>query len=220
MLKAYRLSSRITIDALILRFSIPPLIRSRWTICIYFVVLLTLIVASKPAWAEDNYYQIINGSVDSVSDEYEKDRGYTIYFKFEGKQFLLDTGFYQSSFFGNLKTAGINTDELDFVILSHSHIDHTSGWKHLRKERPQLTIYVPPGQTFSYSEKLTQVEDFLQVRVAPLRMPWCWDRFLVHIMFTRWLKPMVCLSFSILIMRLENYCPGWTVCSRQARPIS
>lgn len=163
MLKANTLRSRITIETLIPRFGILLLIRSRWTVCIFFISLLTLLLASKTAWAEDNYYQIINGSVDSVSDGYDRDGGYTIYFNFEGRQFLLDTGYYQSSFFGNLETAGINTDELDYVVLSHNHVDHTSGWKHLRKQRPLLTIYVPPGQTFSYSEKLNKVEDFLKV---------------------------------------------------------
>ena len=42
--------------------------------------------------AEDNYYQIINGSLDTVNDGYVKDRGYSVYFNFEGSKFLLDAG--------------------------------------------------------------------------------------------------------------------------------
>ena len=71
-------------------------------------------------WVDDNYYQIINGTLDAVSDGYVKDRGYTVYFNFSGNRFLLDTGDSETSFVGNLKTAGVNSDDLDFVVLSSS----------------------------------------------------------------------------------------------------
>ena len=78
-------------------------------------------------WVDDNYYQIINGTLDAVSDGYAKDRGYTVYFNFGGNRFLLDTGYWildtgdsETSFVGNLKTAGVNSDDLDFVVLSSS----------------------------------------------------------------------------------------------------
>ncbi len=58
---------------------------------------------TKMSRAEDNYYQIINGTLDAVSDGYAKDRGYAIYFNFDDHKFLLDTGDNETSFVGNLK---------------------------------------------------------------------------------------------------------------------
>ncbi len=163
MLQTDRVISRVKIEALILRFGIPPVIKSWWTTHIFFVVLLILLQAPKTAWAEDNYYQIINGSLDTVSDGYAKDRGYSVYFNFEGNQFLLDTGDNEHSFVGNLKTAGISLDDLDYVVLSHSHKDHTSGWPYLRRQRPKLPIYIPPGKVFSYSAEFDVVSDLLKI---------------------------------------------------------
>ena len=115
------------------------------------------------AWPEDNYYQIINGSLDTVNDGYVKDRGYSVYFSFEGSKFLLDTGDNENNFVGNLRTAGINADDLDFVVLSHNHEDHTSGWPHLRRQRPDLPIYIPPGRVFLHTAEFDVVNDLLTI---------------------------------------------------------
>ncbi len=126
------------------------------------LVLLALLQIPVTGWAEENYYQIINGTVEAVSEDFIKDSGYAVYFNYEGKKFLLDTGNNENTLISNLDTAGISVDELDFVVLSHAHSDHTSGWPYLRRQRPQLPIYIPPGRVFSYSAKLTEVSDHLK----------------------------------------------------------
>lgn len=135
------------------------------TICSLAIVFLIALLVPRTGWAEANYFQMINGNAKAVTDNYIRDLGYAIYFDFENKQFLLDTGHSLNNFIKNLEAAGINEDEIDYVVLSHNHIDHTSGWNYLRKQRPQLAVYIPPGQVFSYSEELTEVDDFL--RMAP-----------------------------------------------------
>jgi len=127
------------------------------------LVLLALLHIPITGWAEENYYQIINGTVEAVSDDFIKDSGYAVYFNYEDKKFLLDTGNNENTLISNLNTAGISTDELDFVVLSHSHSDHTSGWPYLRRQLPQLPIYIPPGRVFSYSAKLNEVSDHLKI---------------------------------------------------------
>jgi 7,8-dihydropterin-6-yl-methyl-4-(beta-D-ribofuranosyl)aminobenzene 5'-phosphate synthase len=135
-------------------------LRNSW---VFPLVLLIFLHTPNIAWAEENYYQIINGTVEAVSEDFIKDSGYAVYFNYEGKKFLLDTGNNENTFVSNLNTAGISTDELDFVVLSHSHSDHTSGWPYLRRQRPQLPIYIPPGRVFSYSAKLNEVSDHLKI---------------------------------------------------------
>ena len=142
----------------------PLPVRKTWLMNRAFpLVLLALLHIPITVWAEENYYQIINGTVEAVSEDFIKDSGYAVYFNYEGKKFLLDTGNNEKTLISNLNTAGISTDELDFVVLSHSHSDHTSGWPYLRRQRPQLPIYIPPGRVFSYSAKLNEVSNHLKI---------------------------------------------------------
>lgn len=138
-------------------------LKRRWTASSFALILLIPFYLPNTGWAEENYYQIINGSVEAVNDNFIKDRGYSVYFSYDGKKFLLDTGDNVSSFVDNMKTAGISSEELDFVALSHSHGDHTRGWPHLRKQKPQLLIYVPTGRVFSYSAEFNVVSDYMEV---------------------------------------------------------
>ena len=101
--------------------------------------------------------------MEAVSDDFIRDSGYTVFFNYEGKKFLLDTGYNEYNLVSNLKIAGISTDDLDFVVLSHSHNDHTNGWPYLRRQRPQLPIYIPPGKVFSYSAEFNEVSDHLKL---------------------------------------------------------
>ncbi len=156
-------SSNLERDAPASRLSSFPATGNFWITNSLALVLITALLVPGAGWAEVNYFQMINGNRNAESDEYIRDLGYAVYFNFEGKQFLLDTGHSQNNFVNNLDAAGIDTGEIDFVILSHSHIDHTSGWKYLRRQRPEVVIYIPPGQVFSYSEKLTEVNDFLRM---------------------------------------------------------
>lgn len=157
-------SSKVKIGVLTPHLYFLPATKHWWSTCAFALILLIFLYVPKTGWAEENYFQIINGTRDSVSDDFIRDRGYSVYFNFEGKKFLLDTGDNEISFIGNLKTAGINTDELDYVLLSHSHKDHTRGWIYLRKQRPQLDIYIPSGGVFSHSAiKFNEVSDYLKM---------------------------------------------------------
>jgi metal-dependent hydrolase (beta-lactamase superfamily II) len=138
-------------------------LKLRWAARSFALILLIPFHLPNTGWAQENYYQIINGSVEAVNDNFINDRGYSVYFSYDGKKFLLDTGDNVSSFVDNMKTAGISSEELDFVALSHSHKDHTSGWPHLRKQRPQLPIHIPPGKVFSYSAEFNVVNDYLEI---------------------------------------------------------
>ncbi|MCP4429428.1 MAG: MBL fold metallo-hydrolase [Gammaproteobacteria bacterium] len=142
----------------------PP--STHWkSLCAFTLILLAFLHVPGTGRAEKNYFQIINGTRDAVSDDFIQDRGYTVYFNYDGKKFLLDTGNSEHSLIRNLKIAGVQTDELDFVAMSHSHKDHTSGWLYLRRQRPQLLIYIPTGRVFSYSAKFNVVSD--DVKISP-----------------------------------------------------
>lgn len=64
-----------------------------------------------------------------------------------GKRILIDTGFGETGgqesghLLHHLKQAGIKPDSIDYVILSHSHLDHTGGL--LKTESPLFqTLFI------------------------------------------------------------------------------
>ncbi|MEN6321119.1 MAG: MBL fold metallo-hydrolase [Syntrophaceae bacterium] len=73
-------------------------------------------------------------------------------------QILFDTGERSSYLFGNMNLMGIHISDIKAVVISHDHWDHTNGLWDLLKERPELDIYVCPGFSKTFSDKLASYE--------------------------------------------------------------
>ena len=130
------------------------------------LILLTLLILFGPleaARADENYYQIINDSWAAVDESFVTDRGYSVYFNYDGQRFLFDVGHKKKSFLGNMEAAGIGLDELDFVVLSHRHPDHTRGWSFLRKAQANLPIYVAAGGGFTHIPEVIEISDYTKI---------------------------------------------------------
>jgi metal-dependent hydrolase (beta-lactamase superfamily II) len=128
----------------------------------FVLFIASFLSAPKIGLAEENYFQIINGSIRAVNQDFVQDRGYAIYVSYDGKRFLMDTGIKEKNFARNLKAAEILLDDLDFVFLSHAHRDHIGGAFHIRRERPSLPVYIPPGGGFIAPEFI-EVHDHLSI---------------------------------------------------------
>ncbi len=133
--------------------------------CLIIIAIFIFLNAPKIGWADENFFQIINGSGPAVNQDFTLDRGYAVYVSYEGKRFLMDTGITKKSLVRNMKAAGVFLENLDFVFLSHQHRDHTGSLHYIRKERPSLRIYIPSGGGFQYlnPEELIEVDDHLKV---------------------------------------------------------
>ena len=55
------------------------------------------------------------------------DWGFAALVDYGGKHILFDTGNNAKIFEHNVKALGVNLKNLDFVVISHRHADHTSG---------------------------------------------------------------------------------------------
>ena len=73
----------------------------------------------------------------------KKDWGYSALIEYGGKRILFDTGNNAEFFRHNVEALGINLKDLDFVILSHRHGDHTSGLSYVLGVNPNVPIYTP-----------------------------------------------------------------------------
>jgi 7,8-dihydropterin-6-yl-methyl-4-(beta-D-ribofuranosyl)aminobenzene 5'-phosphate synthase len=72
-----------------------------------------------------------------------KDWGFSALVEYAGKRVLFDTGNDRELFAQNVKAAGVDLRTLDFVVISHRHLDHTAGLSHLLSVNPGVKIYVP-----------------------------------------------------------------------------
>lgn len=72
-----------------------------------------------------------------------KDWGYSALVEHAGKRILFDTGNNPDIFARNVAAAGVDLARLDFVVISHRHLDHSAGLAHLLRANPDIRIYVP-----------------------------------------------------------------------------
>jgi 7,8-dihydropterin-6-yl-methyl-4-(beta-D-ribofuranosyl)aminobenzene 5'-phosphate synthase len=72
-----------------------------------------------------------------------KDWGYAALVEINGKRILFDTGDDPAILAKNVKAKGVDLTRLDFVVLSHRHSDHVSGFSYLLSVNPKVKIYAP-----------------------------------------------------------------------------
>src|SRR6516162_6944945 len=77
------------------------------------------------------------------SPSFTMDWGFAALVEYGGKRILFDTGNNARIFEHNVKAAGVDLRNIDFVVISHRHSDHTSGIHYLLSVNPKVKIYVP-----------------------------------------------------------------------------
>ena len=82
------------------------------------------------------------------SSSLKKDWGYAALVEYGGKRILFDTGNNAAIFEHNVKVLGVDLRELDAVVISHRHGDHTSGLTYLLQINPDVPIYTPVEGAF------------------------------------------------------------------------
>ncbi len=78
-----------------------------------------------------------------TSARMKKDWGYSAFIEHAGRRILFDTGNDPEVFAANVRTAGVDLTRLDFVVISHRHLDHTAGLAHLLRVNPGVRIFAP-----------------------------------------------------------------------------
>lgn len=79
------------------------------------------------------------------NDELHREHGLSVYIELDGKNILFDTG-QSGKFIDNAESLGIDLKNLDYVIISHGHCDHSGGFERLVKEmNPDIKVYLGNG---------------------------------------------------------------------------
>ncbi len=77
-----------------------------------------------------------------------QDWGYAALVEYGGKRILFDTGNDSAGFTENVRRLGVKLTQLDAVVISHRHGDHTAGLRYLLSVNPKVAIYVPDDEAF------------------------------------------------------------------------
>ena len=72
-----------------------------------------------------------------------RDWGFAALIEYGGKRILFDTGNDSKVFAQNVQAARVDLTRLDFVLISHRHLDHTAGLSYLLSVNPGVRIYAP-----------------------------------------------------------------------------
>ncbi len=97
--------------------------------------------AAIPCRAQDKVTILYDAFGESA--ELIKDWGFSALIEHNGKRILFDTGNHAAIFEHNVKALGVDLTQLDFVVISHRHADHTTGLRYVLRVNPKVTVYVP-----------------------------------------------------------------------------
>ncbi|MGV9171097.1 MAG: MBL fold metallo-hydrolase [Promethearchaeia archaeon] len=85
---------------------------------------------------------IIVDNLNGAHPGFVKSYGFAALIEKKGQKILFDAGTKVGPLMRNLESMQINAAELDAIILSHNHYDHTDGLPGILNENPQIPIYI------------------------------------------------------------------------------
>jgi 7,8-dihydropterin-6-yl-methyl-4-(beta-D-ribofuranosyl)aminobenzene 5'-phosphate synthase len=93
----------------------------------------------------DNYVRV---------DSLTADWGYAIVIEGLEKTILFDTGTKPDIFASNFREMGIDASEIDFLVLSHEHGDHTGGISSFVKMKTDIPVIIPYSFSMAFKKKM------------------------------------------------------------------
>lgn len=101
-----------------------------------------------------------NPKVSILYDNYGCDKslktswGFSCLVEVGNKSVLFDTGGDSEILLGNMEKMGIDPGQIDVVVLSHIHGDHTGGLKGFLERNSNVTIYIPESFPDNFRQKI------------------------------------------------------------------
>lgn len=114
-------------------------------------IFLSLLLSSSTfiSFSQPGKQKDAPNSALSLFDAFSRDSalkkgwGLSTLITFQGKLILFDAGSSADIFKYNVKQLGVDLKKIDFVIISHAHLDHLNGVDYLLTVNPEVKIYFP-----------------------------------------------------------------------------
>jgi 7,8-dihydropterin-6-yl-methyl-4-(beta-D-ribofuranosyl)aminobenzene 5'-phosphate synthase len=115
----------------------------RRLLLIFLITTSVVLLLPSLADAQDQNRVTILYDAFGKPSSLQRDWGFAALVEYAGKRILFDTGNSARIFEHNVKALRVDLRNLDFVVISHRHADHTSGITYLLTLNPKVQIYVP-----------------------------------------------------------------------------
>jgi 7,8-dihydropterin-6-yl-methyl-4-(beta-D-ribofuranosyl)aminobenzene 5'-phosphate synthase len=115
----------------------------RRLLLIFLITTSVVLLLPSVADAQDQNRVTILYDAFGKPSSLQRDWGFAALVEYAGKRILFDTGNNARIFEHNVKALRVDLRNLDFVVISHRHADHTSGITYLLTLNPKVQIYVP-----------------------------------------------------------------------------
>jgi 7,8-dihydropterin-6-yl-methyl-4-(beta-D-ribofuranosyl)aminobenzene 5'-phosphate synthase len=86
----------------------------------------------------------------------QTDWGFSCFIRGAEKNILFDTGTNGNILLSNMSGLGIDPQDVEIVVLSHSHKDHTGGLSALLRENPDIAVYLPDFFPSPFKDSITK----------------------------------------------------------------
>lgn len=83
---------------------------------------------------------------------------------------LFDTGGNSESLFNNIKIMGVNITDIEAIVISHDHWDHTEGLWEILKVKKGLKVYACPHFSQKFKDKVKILQGILIEQDKPLEI--------------------------------------------------
>ena len=99
----------------------------------------------------------------SLKNPYISGWGFSCYLEVEEDKIIFDTGWNGNILLSNMKLMGINPNEINKIILSHSHWDHIGGLNHLIKYEAEPDVYLPQSFSINLKNEIKRYANVIEI---------------------------------------------------------
>lgn len=89
--------------------------------------------------------------------------GFSCFIKMSKENILFDTGWDGNILIHNMKTAGINPEIIDKIVISHSDWDHIGGLNHILKYEKKPEVYVPESISINLKNEIKRYTEIIEI---------------------------------------------------------
>jgi len=90
-------------------------------------------------------------------EKFETDWGFACVVTGPDKTILLDTGRKSDILLANFEKMGLRPEDIDVVVISHNHGDHTGGLLPFLEKNPKVAVFLPAETPNDFVEKVQQL---------------------------------------------------------------
>jgi 7,8-dihydropterin-6-yl-methyl-4-(beta-D-ribofuranosyl)aminobenzene 5'-phosphate synthase len=124
---------------------------------IFFLAVLVIFMLSSIIYGEEDEKITMTIVYDNYicQENTRSDWGFSCFIKGTDKIILFDTGRNELTLLSNINSLGIDVSDLDLIVISHNHVDHTGGLNSILRRKSGIPVYFVDSFPSSFDENVS-----------------------------------------------------------------